>query len=151
MTQRYLKFVAVLACLAGSNAHAETFTFESQMDGPPVSVGGTRADGSSYGGSYFTGTSQGTTSTGGKTKTKFVCVSMTTPPTDSVFKMHSICNVSATDGDYSVVFGCDILGPTENSCVGGLYGKTGVYKGRRGSLTNHAKGGKSTGTGQWIN
>jgi hypothetical protein len=151
MTQKYLKLVAVLACLASSNANAETFTFESQMDGPPMSVGGARPDGSSYGGSYFTGTSQGITSAGGKTKSKYACVSMTTPPTDSIFKMHSICDVTTAEGDYTAVFGCDILAATEVSCVGGIYGKTGVYKGRRGSITNHGKGPKSSGTGQWIN
>ena len=151
MTTSTTKLIAILAFATGSAASAESFTFESQLDAPPVSVGGARADGSRYGGNYFTGTSVGTVSNGTKTKTKYTCVSMTTPPTDSIFKMHSICDVSSAEGDYTAVLGCDILGPEENSCVGGIYCKTGAFKGRRGNLTTHGKGAKGNGTGQWIN
>ena len=151
MTKDITKLIAILAFASGGAANAESFTFESQMDAPPVSVGGARADGSRYGGNYFTGTSAGTASNGTKTQTKYTCISMTTPPTDSIFKMHSICDVTSNEGNYAVVLGCDILGPEENSCIGGMYGKTGIYKGRRGNITTHGKGAKGNGTGQWIN
>ena len=59
---------------------------------------------------------------------------MSQPPHDSIFMSHSACNVTAEDGNFSAIMGCNILDleSREASCVGGLYGETGAYEGRRG-------------------
>lgn len=128
-----------------------SFTFTSTSN-PPTMLGGTPTNKVPYSGMHWTGTSVGQTSTGQKTKTSFACVMMTQPPTDSLFQAHMLCDVTAPDGTYSATMGCQFIAPakSEVSCIGGLYGTGGTYAGRRGSITNHAVGGVSTGTGQWF-
>jgi hypothetical protein len=67
-----------------------------------------------------------------------------------IFAMHMLRDIKAGNGTYSAAMGCQFVNPAtfEASCIGGLYGTSGTYAGKRGSITNHAKGGISTGTGQ---
>ncbi len=128
-----------------------TFTFTSTSNTPTM-LGGNGKNGVPYSGMHWTGSSTGKTSTGATTKTSFSCVMMTQPPRDSLFEAHMLCDVTAADGGYSATMGCSFMDQTrqEASCIGGLYGTSGAYAGRRGSITNHAKGGTSTGTGSWF-
>jgi hypothetical protein len=141
---------AAMALSTASAARAQSFTYQSQADPPSVTVGATGPDGKPFGGTVLSGTSNGVVSNGTKTKANFKCISMTQPPRDAIFMSHMICDVTSAEGDYTVVFGCNAMGPEENSCVGGLTGKTGTYAGRHGTLTGHSRGSKSTGTGQWY-
>lgn len=148
------KIVIAAICAASfalTAASAETFTFKSS-NGDETVVGGVGADGVRFGGAYWTGSGVSTSQAGKKVKYTYKCVSMSQPPRDSIFMSHSACNVAAEDGNFSAVMGCNILNAEtrEASCVGGMYGETGAYEGRRGSMTNHGKDGKSSGTGQWL-
>ena len=128
-----------------------TFTFTSTSNAPST-LGGNSKNGVPYSGSHWTGSSIGKSSAGETTKTSFSCVMMTQPPTDTLFQAHMLCDITAPDGTYSATMGCQFIDMAkgEVSCIGGLYGTGGAYAGRRGSITNHAKGSASTGTGQWF-
>ncbi len=128
-----------------------TFTFSSTSNAPTM-LGGNGKNGVPYSGMHWTGNSTGKTSTGATTKTSFSCVMMTQPPRDSLFESHMLCDVTAPDGEYSATMGCQFINQATNeaSCIGGLYGTSGAYAGRRGTITTHAKGSASSGTGQWF-
>ncbi len=148
---RSLKICAACLALASAGtARAQSFTYQSQADAPTVTVGAPGPDGKPFGAAVFSGTSDGVIVGGTKTKANFKCVSMSQPPRDSIFMTHMICDITSADGNYTVIFGCNQLGPEENSCVGGLTGKTGIYAARRGTVTGHSIGTKSSGTGQWY-
>ncbi|MFM9852472.1 MAG: hypothetical protein ACKVOJ_06665 [Sphingomonadaceae bacterium] len=142
---------ATLPTTASAQAGAVTFTFTSNSNAPTM-LGGNGKNGVPYSGMHWTGSSTGKTSTGEATKTSFSCVMMTQPPRDSLFEAHMLCDITASDGGYSATMGCQFIDAAkgEVSCIGGLYGTSGTYAGRRGSITNHAKGSASTGTGQWF-
>jgi hypothetical protein len=145
--------IAVLATIsAASTASAQTFTFQAQ-DKDGVSVGTIDRNGQPMGGRYTNGTSNVTWADGKKTSDSYSCIALSQPPRDSVFMSHSICDASNSSGSYTAVWGCNFMDKerTEMSCVGGLYGKTGAYAGRGGTITFHGKGGVGTGTGQWNN
>ncbi|MEP0190498.1 MAG: hypothetical protein ABJP70_07745 [Erythrobacter sp.] len=147
--------MAVTALTGASSAlaqpSADTFTFTSQASSN-VTVGSDGTGLNPYSGSYLTGTSETAFANGTNTAGNYTCVSMTQPPTDSLFDAHMLCDVTDSQGSYSVTFGCTIIdAATVNwSCIGGLYGKSGAYEGRRGTLTNHTVGDAATGTGQWY-
>jgi hypothetical protein len=128
------------------------FTFESTSEAP-VSVGGISPTGARYGGNYLTGTSKAKYENGKMTTSKYTCISMTQPPTDAIFKVHMMCDVDEAGNTFTAVMGCQFLKAdgSEMSCIGGMQGKTGAYKGRSGSMTNHSTGSKASGTGQWFN
>ena len=142
--------IAALAtlCLPGIAA-AEPFTYLSQADAPSMLITMIGADGKPAGASAFSGAGETTYASGRKAKYTFKCISMSQPPQDRIFMSHMVCDVMAPDGNFSAVFGCNIVGEQDNSCVGGVYGKTGAYVGKRGTVTSLSKGVKSTGTGQW--
>ncbi len=147
--------LAMIGATAPTSASAQagnvTFTFSSTSNAPTM-LGGDGKNGVPYSGQHWTGSSTGKTSTGATTKTSFSCVSMTQPPTDTLFQAHMLCDITAADGGYSATMGCQFIDMAkgEVSCIGGLYGTSGAYTGKRGSITNHAKGSASTGTGQWF-
>lgn len=142
--------IAMLATLSlPSVAAAETFTFMSQADAPAMLITMMGADGKPATAAAFPGSGETTYASGRKTKYSFKCISMTQPPHDRIFMSHMVCDVTVTDGTFSAVFGCNAMSDQENSCVGGLYGKTGAYSGKRGNVASHAKSNKTTGTGQW--
>jgi hypothetical protein len=76
---------------------------------------------------------------------------MMQPPNANIFAVHVACDVTREATVYTVAAGCNFMNKerTETSCVGGLKGKAGEFKGLTGSITWHTKGGISKGTGQW--
>lgn len=141
----------VFALAVPATAMAQSFTFKSTSNAQNM-LGGDGKNGVPYSGGHWTGSSTGVMSDGTKTNTTFKCVMMTQPPRDSLFETHMLCDIVASNGTYSATMGCQFVNPSaqEVSCIGGLYGTGGIYAGRRGSITNHAKGSASTGTGQWF-
>ena len=150
-TSSLIAAFAVIGCISPAMAEDVTFTFNSTSNAPTM-VGGNGTNKVPYSGMHWTGSSVGKTSTGQTTKTTFGCVMMTQPPRDSLFEFHMLCDVTASDGTYSAAMGCQFIDQAtqEASCIGGLYGTSGAYAGRRGTITNHGKGSASSGTGQWF-
>jgi hypothetical protein len=150
MKRRAALIVGALAIFAASDSSAQTFTYQSQGD-PPTNVGMVGPNGSPVMGSYLTGNGATTWADGATSKYTYKCVSTTQPPNNTIYMMHMICDAVAADGTFSVTFGCNMLDAKapEVACVGGLYGKTGRYANRRGTITNYRKGDVSSGTGQW--
>lgn len=142
---------AAFAIATSAGANAEMFTFASTND-EMTEVGAMGPDGTPFGGSFWTGKGKTTQADGSKSDYTYTCVSVSQPPRDSTFQTLGSCDVTASDGTFSVAMGCNWLDAerTGLGCVGGLMGKTGAYEGRRGAITNHASGGKSKGTGQWY-
>lgn len=149
--RKFLFAVAVVAAaFASTPAQAGTFTWESTND-PAMSVGTTRPDGVPFVGLMWKGKSD--TSMGGKkVASTFTCISTSQPENDSIFSSHVICDVSASDGNYTLIGGCtpQDKAMTKTSCVAGLYGKSGSYTGKRGNLTSFGSGTAASGTGQWF-
>ncbi len=147
--------MAITALTGASSAiaqpAADTFTFQSKVTNQ-VGVGNDGTGSVPYSGGYFVGTSQTAFADGSKTAGNYTCVSMSQPPTDKLFDIHMLCDVTDSQGSYSATLGCTVIdaATTNWSCVGGLYGNTGAYKGRRGTITNHSVGDATTGTGQWY-
>ncbi len=141
----------ILALAMPATAMAQSFTFKSTSNAQNM-LGGNGQNGVPYTGGHWTGSSTGMMADGTKTSTTFTCVMMTQPPKDSLFEAHMLCDIAAANGSYSATMGCQFVNPAkqEVSCIGGLYGTGGAYAGRRGTITNHAKGSVSTGTGQWF-
>jgi hypothetical protein len=147
--------IAACALIGASAAHAQpaadTFVFTSKANSQ-VLLGSDGTGTNPYSGAYFTGTTTGTMADSSTISAKYTCISMTQPPSGKIFDLHMLCDATDSTGTYSAVMGCTIIdAATANlSCIGGLYGKTGAYKGRGGTLTNHALGDSATGTGQWF-
>lgn len=153
---------AVLACamailaLAGANVAnaqpaADTFTFTSQSSNE-VGVGNDGTGSVPYFGGYFVGTSQTALADGSKRAGNYTCVSMSQPTNDKLFDIHMLCDVTDSEGSYSATLGCTVIdaATTNWSCIGGLYGESGAYEGRFGTLTNHTVEDAASGTGQWY-
>ncbi|OAO03087.1 hypothetical protein A8B75_00760 [Sphingomonadales bacterium EhC05] len=146
--------LGAIAALLGVSASAQaqsgdlTFTFTSKSMDPVVMS----AEGSPYVGSYLSGTNMVRYSNGKTTSSRYSCVSMSQPPKDQIFDLHMICDGTDKEGSWSATMGCTIIDAAkdEMSCIGALYGKSGAYAGRRGSLTNHGIGNDASGTGQWF-
>jgi hypothetical protein len=150
MKKSLFAFAALAALFASTAAQAGTFTWESTNE-PPMSVGLSGTEGTPFMGLMWKGKSD-TMMGGKKGASTFTCISMSQPQNDSIFKSHVICDVTASDGTYSLIGGCTPQDKTmtKTSCVAGLYGKTGVYAGKRGNLTSFGTGTASSGTGQWF-
>ena len=144
----YLTFVMLVLGVGAANA--QTFTFEGKGDEPTV-VGGVGPKGDTYIGTYGTGNEVAINADGSKVKSTSKCVSMTQPPNANIFDAHVVCDVSGTDGTFSIVAGCNSTNAEarEMNCVGGMTGKTGELEGRSGTISWRAKGDVSKGTGQW--
>ena len=149
--RKSLLALAVLSAVFGSDAaQAGTFTWESTNE-PGMSVGTTRPDGVAFGGLMWKGKSD-TMMGGKKVASTFTCISMSQPENDSIFNSHVVCDISASDGNYTLIGGCTPQNKemTKTSCVAGLYGKTGAYAGKRGNLTSLGSATAASGTGQWF-
>ena len=144
-------FAAIMLAASATAASAQSFTFEATDDGAGTTVGATRPDGIPFGGRMWKGKTTGDMG-GKKTSTTYTCISLSQPPNDSIFPAHAVCDVTAPDGTYSLLLGCNFLNKeaTVVSCIGGSFGKTGAYSGKTGNLTVYTKGPKTTGTGQWF-
>ena len=148
-----MKMICLMAAavlLVPSAAVAETFTFSAQEMAGAVTTGTTGPNGRVMQGRYWTGTSEVTWADGKKSTEKFTCISNTQPPNDAIFMMHGTCDTSGPDGSYTSIWGCNIVDAAKmtTACVGGLYGKTGKYAKKGGTMTYHGVGPKGTGTGQ---
>lgn len=148
-----MKMICLMAAavlLVPSAAVAETFTFSAQEMAGAVTTGTTGPNGRVMQGRYWTGTSDVTWADGKKSTEKFTCISNTQPPNDAIFMMHGTCDTSGPDGSYTSIWGCNIVDAAKmtTACVGGLYGKTGKYAKKGGTMTYHGVGPKGTGTGQ---
>lgn len=152
MMKTILTLALASTVLGFGTAHAQSFTYESKSSTPTV-VGGVGPAGQDYVGAYWTVKTTAKNSDGSTTKGNSICVSMSQPPNSQIFDSHVACDVTASDGTFSVVFGCTVMNAEtgETSCVGGMAGKTGKYTGATGNIVSHNKSGKSTGTGQWHN
>jgi hypothetical protein len=137
--------------LSTSAAMAQTNTYETQDSGT-TTTGGKLRDGSMTGGLTSKGTSKISWADGHKSTETYSCIGVTQPPRDAIFMSHSVCDASGPDGSYFAVFGCNVLDAARNetACVGGLYGKTGSFANRGGTITFHGVNGKGSGTAQWI-
>jgi len=151
MIKSILTAAVILPFLAATTAHAQNFTYESSANDPLI-VGGIGPSGNDYLGAYWTSENTTQLDDGTTRKSNSVCVSMRQPPNNQIFDSHIACEVTVSDGTFSAVFGCTLLDAKTNemSCVGGLRGKSGAYKGKMGTITNYVKNGSSKGTGQWY-
>lgn len=149
---RLMMAMAFATAISIGAVSAQTFTFTATTSSESQ-VGGVGPDGTPFWGVHSTGSSETTYADGKTAQSTFECVGMSQPPRDAIFMFHSVCTVKAEDGEFAATSGCNIIDADagESSCVGGMYGQTGAYKGRRGTFTNHIKDGQpSTGTGQWL-
>ena len=132
---------------ASAFAADEIFTFTSTSE-PGTTIEGTFRGTAGVAGAV-SGTSQGKfVESGEELANTFDCVAMSQPP-GGTFMSNVVCEVTGLTGAYQVFAGCNVVGEEEQSCVGGLVGVSGEYEGRRGSITWHAQGNASKGTGIW--
>ena len=140
-----------VAATAQAQPSAETFTFTSQANSE-VSVGSDGTGPNPYFAAYVTGTFTTAFAGGENVNGNYTCISMTQPPAGKIFDFHMLCDGTDSRGTYSITMGCTVLDSATNdwSCIGGIYGKSGGYSGKRGTLTNRSVGGEASGTGQWY-
>lgn len=138
------------AAFVTAPAAAETFTYEVQFSEPSF-VGGMGDEGRDGRSGTMSGPFTSVSSTGGSVSGNVMCIGMDQPD-NGMFDVHFSCTATRTDGaKSSLVYGCNWLGEDRGlSCVGGMEGREGAVKGRRGVLTMHLKDGTSIGTGQWL-
>jgi hypothetical protein len=138
--------------LTATAAQAQSFTFQATQT-KAIATGSTAPDGTPFGGVYSTGTQVIAMADGKKATESYSCIGTTQPPRDAVFQFSTICDSTGPNGDTSSVWGCNFISRERNevSCVGGIYGKTGAYAGKRGTVTWHGLNGNGPGTGQWNN
>ena len=139
--------------LTCGTASAQSFTYESSQT-KSTAVGGVGSTGTEAMGAYVEGKSKVVNADGTKIKTSFVCVSMASPINSKIFDAHMACDVTDSTGTFSLVIGCQMMNKdgSKTSCVGGMKGKTGVYKDRNGNLSQYStdSNGNAKGSGQWF-
>lgn len=143
---------AAALSLMATAAQAQTFTFQSTQT-KAVATGSTAPDGTPFGGLFQTGTQVITMAGSKQVSETFTCIGSTQPPRDAVFQFSTVCDSTGPSGDASSVWGCNFLNRerTEVACVGGIYGRSGSYAAKRGTVTWHGVNGSGSGTGQWNN
>ncbi|WP_219894477.1 hypothetical protein [Aquisediminimonas profunda] len=145
-------FCTVVIAMSGATAvQAQSFTFQSQ-DKEAVETGGTRTDGTTFGGLYTSGTSDIVWADGKKTSEVYKCIGVTMPPNDTTYNSRTVCESSGAAGSNAVIWGCTAPEKATNAvhCIGWAFGKSGSYAGRRGTFTFLGIGSKGSGTGQWA-
>lgn len=149
---KYIPAIAIAAAslVVSAPAQAQNFTFQATANAP-TTVGGPTRNGEMALGASWTGTSVVTWPDGKKTTDSYTCISTTQPPNGKIFDSHVICDASGPVGKYSSVWGCNFTSAdrTATGCVGGLYGRSGMYEGKGGAITFAGKNGNGSGTGQW--
>lgn len=142
---------ALAAVVAAIPANGQTFVFEAKAN-TPTNVGTMGPDGVPIAGAYWTGSTTTTWTDGKKTNENYACVSTTQPPNAAIFHMHAICDATSPAGNYTSVWGCNFRDKerTLMGCVGGLYGKTGMFAGKGGGINYMGMVGGGSGTGQWT-
>lgn len=142
--------LAALATLGLSGlANAQTFTFESTTTDQTM-LG--MAPGAGPSGQPWTADVTTTFADGSTASSSTECVATSQPPNNNIFAMHGVCEGRAESGSWTSIMGCNPLGEGSMAmgCVGGLYGKSGMFEGMRGAFTAHVSGGISHGTGEWY-
>lgn len=148
---KLLSFCIIAAAAASTSAvQAQSLTFQS-VEGTSDAVGGARTDGTTFGGQTTTGTVATVWADGKKSSGTYKCMGVSMPPNDSIYNFRTVCNTESAEGASSTVWGC--TSPDKETmevhCTGWAFGKTGVYAGRRGTMTFLGMKGKGIGTGTW--
>ena len=139
---------AAMICIPGVAHAADPEAFTVVVEGSSTTMIGVE---NGPWGVHVTNTGRTTWADGTVTTDTGECVGMGQPPNDSLFQAHQICNVEGKEGSFTVLMGCNPDPTNEGAmgCVGQMWGKTGIYKGRGGGITMYAKDGKGHGAGQW--
>lgn len=153
MKKSTLPITLLAIMLTCGTASAQSFTYQSSQTKSTV-VGGVGPTGTEAMGAYVEGKTNIVNADGTKTKSSFACVSMANPNNSKIFDTHMACDVTASDGTFSLVIGCQVISEdgSKTSCVGGMKGKTGAYKDRYGNFSQYSTDGEgnSKGSGQWF-
>jgi len=136
--------IGITAC-----ATAQGFTFTS-TNNDQTQIGMAPGEGPSAG--TWTSASTARFADGSTITSTSNCVSMSQPPNNTLFAMHSFCDGTSEAGDWTLVMGCSPMGDDSGrlACVGTLIGKTGDFEGRQGGISFMGDGDTSTGSGQWY-
>ena len=149
-----LILAAVLVAGPALVAQAETFTFTGTgTNTNQIAI--QTPNGAPLTAAFGTSKTQ-TTYAGGKTVTiDSTCANWPAIPGD-IFREHGMCTFTDSTGAGYIRFGCNPAKEAmESNCVGGIWGSSGVYAGRSGTMAWHGKpapDGKSgliAGAGQW--
>jgi molybdopterin/thiamine biosynthesis adenylyltransferase len=140
----------IIAATAASAAHAQISTFQSKETSNDA-VGGARTDGTSFGGQVTTGTSETVAADGTKSSGTYKCMGVTMPPNDTTYNARIICDNVSAEGATATIWGCTMPDKVtkEIYCTGWAFGKSGIYAGRRGTMTFRGLDGKGVGTALW--
>lgn len=143
----------ILAATAAASAgavQAQSLTFQS-VETTSSNVGGARTDGTVFGGQATTGTVETVWADGKKSSGTYKCMGVSMPPNDSTYNFRIICDNDGPEGASATIWGCTDPGKEtkEVHCTGWAFGKSGIYAGRRGTMTFRGTGGKGVGTGLW--
>lgn len=154
---KFMKTFILAALLLGGSAlavHAETFTFNGT--GTPtnqLTVPGPNGTTRTAGFNVSKGVT--TLASGKALPTDSTCAAWPSGPGD-LFQSHGMCTFSDSTGAGYIRFGCNPAKEAmEENCVGGIWGTSGAYAGRSGSMAWHGKSstdGKTAtfaGAGQW--
>ncbi|GMN01882.1 hypothetical protein [Erythrobacter sp. MTPC3] len=154
MTKLALPLVVGAAMLAGSAAHAQSFTYEVVWQ-PVEQIGGiTGPDGPQYQGGVVEGRYTTTYADGTVNNGTVKCVG-TDQPDGGIFAIHLACTTKEEAGTASLAYGCNFIGePGPDAplgCIGALQGKEGENAGRNGNLTMEwYTNANARGTGAWF-
>ncbi len=142
--------ICIVAAASASPAQAQSSTFTTQQTSSQA-VGGTRTDGTAFGGQTTAGTSETVAADGKKWSGTHKCVAVTMPPNDTTYNARLVCDNSDPSGTSSTIWGCTAPAKETNTvfCTGWAFGKTGAYANRRGTMTFMGAGGTGSGTSQW--
>lgn len=151
MFKSILTIATTTIVLGFGTAHAGHFSFEAKNSDLTV-IGGTGPSGTGYVGTHSSGTVKTIKADGSEVDGTWECVSMASPINSKIFDTHMACTVKNSDGNFTLIQGCQMMNEdgSESSCVGGLQGKTGAYKGKDGNFSQYGKGDKVSGSGQWF-
>ena len=142
-----------MICSAGA-LQAQSFTYQIVWE-PVDSVGGLMGpDGPQYQGGSVKGTYKTKLGDGTEYTGTVKCVGMDQPD-GGIFAIHLTCTAKNETSSSNIVYGCNFLGKpgpeTPLGCVGGIQGKEGPMKDRRGGVTMEwYTDADARGTGQWY-
>ena len=142
-------FAALAITASGSPSLAQSFKFQAHDEEATV-ASGLGAAGQPVLGQMVTGSSvsqtEGEPSIAGRHK----CASLFNVAADQMYKIHMICEVTASSGDFVIVAGCNPGAKATVTCLGEVTGKSGQYAGRRGLVTIYTADKSVSGVGQWL-
>lgn len=152
-TSKILVASAVAVLFTGA-ANAQSFTYDVIWQKPDFVGGMTGPNGDTVGGAGIVSGTYTTTYDNGSTEKGSVRCIGQDQPDNALFDLHFSCSTDDPSGKASFIYGCNYLGKpgpeTPLGCVGGIEGKTGDAKGRRGGLTMEwYSDTQARGTGEW--